>query len=66
MLLFSILMVCGLCFLSKLIREMIRRGYSGYMSVELSPEIGENGDFIPFTDEDRRKPHIMFSRYESI
>ena len=49
-----------------MIREMIRRGYSGYMSVELSPEIGENGDFIPFTDEDRRKPHIMFSRYESI
>lgn len=49
-----------------MIREMLQRGYSGYMSVELSPEVGEWGDFVPFTDEDRRKPLTMFSKYESI
>lgn len=49
-----------------MIRDMVRRGYSGYMSVELSPEIGESGDFIPFTDADRKKPLAMFSRYEFV
>lgn len=49
-----------------LIQRLLDRGYSGYMSVELSPEIGENGDFTPFTIEDRRKPVEMFAKYETL
>ena len=37
------------------IETLLANGYSGYMSVELSPEIGENGDVRPFTLADRAK-----------
>lgn len=47
-----------------MVNEMYKRGYSGYMSVELSPEIGENGDFKPFTYEDRKRPLEMFKKLE--
>ena len=48
----------------QMVRRMCEKGYSGYMSVELSPEIGESGDFIPFSDEDRKKPIEMFKDLE--
>lgn len=48
----------------KMVRSMAARGYSGYLSVELSPEIGENGDNRPFTLKDRRKPISMFRHLE--
>lgn len=57
---------CGGTDNEAMIREMSEKGYNGYMSVELSPEVGEWGDFVPFTDEDRTKPIALFSRYESI
>ncbi|MBP3218745.1 MAG: sugar phosphate isomerase/epimerase, partial [Lachnospiraceae bacterium] len=38
-----------------MIKRMKEIGYSGYMSVELSPEVGETGESIAFTDADRRK-----------
>ncbi len=47
-----------------MVNEMYRRGYSGYMSVELSPEIGEDGNFQPFTMEDRRYPLELFKKLE--
>ena len=46
------------------IRKLISIGYSGYMSVELSPEIGEGGDKRPFTIEDIALPYKQFSVYE--
>ena len=46
------------------IRRMQSLGYSGYMSVELSPEIGESGDTRPFTPEDVALPYRLFSVYE--
>lgn len=48
----------------KLIKMMQDKGYSGYMSVELSPEVSEWGKFVPFTMEDRRKPIDIFGKYE--
>ena len=32
----------------KVVKQLLEKGYSGYMSVELSPEIGESGDSIAF------------------
>lgn len=49
-----------------MVERMLEKQYSGYMSVELSPEVGEWGTFIPFTDEDRKKPFDMFSVYETL
>jgi sugar phosphate isomerase/epimerase len=46
------------------IRRMLSLGYSGYLSVELSPEIGEGGDSRPFTLEDVALPYRLFSVYE--
>lgn len=48
----------------RMISLMLQRGFSGYMSVELSPEIGESGESIAFGSEDRSRPVEMFSRYE--
>lgn len=50
----------------ELIERLLAKGYSGYMSVELSPEVGEWGDFVPFTMEDRKKPIDMFAKYERV
>jgi len=43
---------------------MVSLGYSGYLSVELSPEIGEGGDSRPFILEDVALPYRLFSVYE--
>ena len=48
-----------------IISRMLSLGYSGYMSVELSPEIGEGGDVRPFTPEDVALPFRLFSVYEN-
>ena len=48
-----------------IIRRMVSLGYSGYLSVELSPEIGEGGDSRPFTVEDLALPYRIFSVYEN-
>lgn len=50
--------------LSAMLRQLAAKGYSGYMSAELSPEIGEDGNAAPFTDDDRRKPLEMFKGME--
>lgn len=47
-----------------IIEKLISLGYSGYMTIELSPEIGEK-DGRPFTIEDLMLPYSMFSVYES-
>lgn len=47
-----------------MIEKLHRLGYSGYMSVEISPEIGETGDDINFTMDDLSKPIQMFSKFE--
>jgi len=44
------------------INAMIAKGYKGFLTVELSPEIGEH-DGRPFTIEDIRKPYTLFSKY---
>ena len=48
---------------SRVVERMISLGYSGYLVVEVSPEIGKN-DSRPFTKEDLRKPYLMFRGYE--
>ena len=45
------------------INAMVARGYEGFITIELSPEIGEH-DGRPFTIEDIRKPFTMFSKYD--
>jgi sugar phosphate isomerase/epimerase len=45
------------------IRRMLSLGYSGYLTIELSPEIGEH-DGRPFTQADVELPYRMFSSYE--
>jgi sugar phosphate isomerase/epimerase len=45
-----------------IIEAMVKRGYEGFITVELSPEIGEH-DGRPFTIEDIRKPYTLFSKY---
>ena len=47
------------------LRKVISLGYSGYLSVELSPEIGQGGDSRPFTLEDLILPYKQFSVYEA-
>jgi len=47
-----------------IIKRMIGKGYSGYLVIEVSPEIGEH-DGRPFTIEDVRLPYKMFSSYET-
>ena len=47
-----------------MIRRMLGIGYSGYMSVELSPEIGETGESIAFGPADRSKAIELFGKYE--
>ncbi len=49
---------------SKVIQRLLRQGYSGYMSVEISPEIGESGESISFNMNDWQKPITMFSKFE--
>lgn len=46
-----------------IVSRMIGMGYSGYLTVELSPEIGEC-DGRPFTQADIALPYKMFSKYE--
>lgn len=48
----------------QMIQLMKSRGYQGYMSVELSPEIGETGDSIVFSNSDRSKAVELYSVYE--
>ena len=48
----------------RLVRRMIDRDYSGVLTIELSPEIGEQ-DGRPFTDADLERPYRMFSVYET-
>ncbi len=48
-----------------IIEKLISIGYSGYMTIELSPEIGEK-DSRPFQLEDLKLPYKMFSAYETI
>ncbi len=47
-----------------MVKRMLEMGFSGYMSVELSPEIGETGDSIAFGPADRSKAVEMFGKYE--
>ncbi len=47
-----------------IIEKLISIGYSGYMTIELSPEIGEK-DSRPFQLEDLQLPYNMFSKYET-
>jgi sugar phosphate isomerase/epimerase len=43
--------------------RMIESGYTGYLVVEVSPEIGAT-DGRPFTIEDLQRPYAMFARFE--
>lgn len=45
----------------RVVSRMISMGYSGYLTVELSPEIGESR---PFTQADLELPYKMFSTYQ--
>jgi sugar phosphate isomerase/epimerase len=47
----------------RIVEKMIARGYSGYLVIEVSPEIAK-GDSRPFSIEDLKKPYAMFHRYE--
>lgn len=49
---------------ARAVERMIEAGYSGYLVIEVSPEIGAVDD-RPFTTEDLKKPYEMFSRYET-
>lgn len=46
------------------VERMIAAGYSGYLVVEVSPEIGPDAT-RPFTLDDLKKPYGMFKRYET-
>lgn len=46
------------------VKTLLDKGYSGYMSVELSPEIGESGESIAFDINDWKKPVTLFSDLE--
>lgn len=45
------------------VERMVELGYSGYLVVEVSPEIGPSDD-RPFTIDDLKKPYEMFRGYE--
>ena len=47
----------------RIVETMIERGYSGYLVIEVSPEIGKR-DNRPFTIDDLKKPYRMFQGYE--
>ena len=47
-----------------IVKRMIDLGYSGYLTVELSPEIGET-DGRPFTQADLALPYNEFKVYET-
>jgi sugar phosphate isomerase/epimerase len=47
----------------RIVEKMISLGYSGYLVIEVSPEISKN-DSRPFTIEDLRKPYQMFHGFE--
>ncbi len=49
---------------AKVLQRLLAHGYSGYMSVEISPEIGESGESIAFNMNDWKKPITLFSQYE--
>ncbi len=49
---------------NRAVERMIDAGYSGYLVIELSPEIGASGSEA-FTIDDVRKPADMFSRFET-
>jgi sugar phosphate isomerase/epimerase len=46
------------------IRRMLSLGYQGYITVELSPEIGEAGDSRLLTQDDIALPYKLFSVYQ--
>lgn len=46
-----------------IVDRMLSLGYTGYLSIELSPEIGEH-DGRPFTRADLELPFKLFSSYE--
>jgi sugar phosphate isomerase/epimerase len=48
---------------ARIVEKMISKGYTGYMVVEVSPEIAKT-DGRPFTIADLIKPYDMFHRYE--
>ncbi|TFH04077.1 MAG: sugar phosphate isomerase/epimerase [Spirochaetales bacterium] len=48
---------------TRIVERMIATGYSGYLVVELSPEIGES-DKREFGIDDLKKPYAMFHSYE--
>jgi sugar phosphate isomerase/epimerase len=47
-----------------IIKRMLLLGYSGYLTIELSPEIDGGGDTRPFTIDDLTYPYKIFSGYE--
>jgi sugar phosphate isomerase/epimerase len=47
----------------RIVEKMIARGYTGYLVIEVSPEISKN-DNRPFTIADLKKPYAMFHPYE--
>lgn len=49
----------------KVIQQLLEKGYMGYMSVELSPEIGETGESIAFGMNEWKKPIMLFSQFET-
>ena len=48
---------------NRIVERMIDSGYSGYIVVEVSPEISKT-DGRPFTVDDLIRPYNMFSKYE--
>ena len=48
----------------KAVKRLLAKGYSGYMAVELSPEIGETGDSVAFGIADWAKPIELFAGLE--
>ncbi len=48
----------------KVIKRLLDKGFSGYMSVEISPEIGESGESTAFDMSDWKKPLTLFSEFE--
>jgi sugar phosphate isomerase/epimerase len=49
---------------ARIVERIIKAGYSGYLVIEVSPEIAK-GDGRPFTIDDLKKPYAMFHRYET-
>lgn len=49
---------------ARAVERMIEKGYSGYLVVEVSTEIGHDDD-RPITIDDLKKPYAMFRGYET-